>query len=417
MSSKGNPFFASSLHGFEEAVDLDDCADREREAYGIPRSLSFGAGHTASDSGSSGGPATDRPSALLRSGSDESLIEGAVSMTRESSYMANVWRESHNGKDLLSKGAHELFAGLVQSGEEGVCDSERPAERRERPSSRQDRQRANSKPRERPREEQRPPSRTQDEDFRSKTSRTHSRHGENRQDPVNERSFVPDHQEPEDYPVRLPDPCRAPAPQVEPASRGRSAFSQTSWRSTVHPNLYEDLLARHGPAEMQRQEVIYELLRTEREFVQHLRAMTSAFILPLRVHASKAWLPGVPTQISRLFDWLEDILNLHTTFMHTVKHASRAWQAGAVVIEVGKDLLPLVSRLEVHQPYLVRVDRARELVTLWVQSGDSQFGEYIRMREEEGVCDGWHLEQCLHFPVQRLGSYISIFTVRQHPSS
>ena len=61
-------------------------------------------------------------------------------MTRESSYMANVWQESRTGKDLLSKGAHELFAGLVvQSADGGACDSERSADRRNRPSSSQDR--------------------------------------------------------------------------------------------------------------------------------------------------------------------------------------------------------------------------------------------------------------------------------------
>lgn len=415
VSGQETPFFASATYDSEEAVASDDCADRECEAYGIPRSLSFGAGHTASDSESSGGPAAGRPRALLRSESDESLPGGPASMTRESSYMANVWRESRNGKDLLSKGAHELFAGLVdQSREEDAFDYERPAERRERPPSRQDRERASSKPRaERPRSrEEHRPSRTQDEDSRPKKSCRHSRHTETRQDQGSERWCVPDNQEQEAHPTRLSRPYREQAPQTGPVGPGQSASAQTSWQATVHPDMYEDLLARHGPMEMQRQEVIYELLQTEREFVQHLRAITSAFVLPLRVHASKAWLPGVPAQISRLFDWLEDILNLHTTFMHTLKDASRAWQAGAIVIDVGKDLLPLVPRLEVHQPYLVRVDQARELVALWVQDGDSQFGEYVRMREEEGVCDGWCLEQCLQSPVQRLGSYLSIFTVR-----
>ncbi|KZT66917.1 hypothetical protein DAEQUDRAFT_641724, partial [Daedalea quercina L-15889] len=109
--------------------------------------------------------------------------------------------------------------------------------------------------------------------------------------------------------------------------------------------------------------------------------LTSAFIVPLRVHASKTWLPGVPTQVARLFDWLEDILNLHLSFLRTLKNAARAWQSGAIVAEVARDLLRLVPRLEVHQPYLVRVDEVRELVVLWARDRDSQFGEYIRMRE------------------------------------
>ena len=414
VSGQENAFFASSTHVPDEAVASDDCADREREAYGIPRSLSFGAGHSASDSESSGGPPASRPSALLRSESDESLLGGPTSMTRESSYMANVWRESRTGKDLLSKGAHELFAGLVvRSTDEDACDSERSVDRRNRPWSSKDRSRASSKQREElsnPREEQRPSSR-QGEEPRSKSMRRQSRHKETRRDPSASRSRVPDGQEPEILPHGPPEPHREQQREVDGASPEQPASGHPGWRSALHPEVYEELLARHGPLEMQRQEVIYELLQTEREFVQHMRAMTSAFVLPLRVNASKSWLPGVPTPISRLFDWLEDILNLHTSFMHVIKHAARAWQAGAIVVDVGKDLLPLVPRLEVHQPYLVRVDQVRELVALWVQDRDSQFGEYIRMREEEGVCEGWSLEQCLQFPVQRLGSYLSIFTV------
>ncbi|KAH9929179.1 Dbl homology domain-containing protein [Fomitopsis serialis] len=161
--------------------------------------------------------------------------------------------------------------------------------------------------------------------------------------------------------------------------------------------------------EMQRQEVIYDLLQTERHFVRRLRAMVAAFIVPLRVHASKLWLPGVPTPISRLLDWLEDILNLHMSLLRILKNVSIAWQESGVVNEVASGLLSLIPRLEVHQPYLVRVDEVRGLVVMWVQDQHSQFGEYIRLREDEGLCDGRSLEQCLQLPVQRLNAYLVVF--------
>ena len=414
VSAQGSAYFASSAADQEEVVASNDFAGRECKAYGIPRSLSFGAGHSASDSESSGGPVSGRPSTLLRSESDESLLGGPTSMTREASYMANVWRESRTGKDLLSKGAHELFAGLVvQSRDEPASDLIYPAERRDRPSSRQDRRRAISKQRGEPPKPTEEPRQTkaQDEEPRPKSMRRQSRHKETHRDPSPSRPQFPDKPEPETLPPRPPESHREQQRLAEDVCPVGPMSGQAGWRSTLHPYLHEELLAQYGPMEMQRQETIYDLLQTEREFVHHLRAMTSAFVLPLRVNASKTWLPGVPTQIARLFDWLEDILNLHTSFMHAIKHSARAWRAGTIVVDVGKDLLPLVPRLEVHQPYLVRVDQVRELVALWVQDSNSQFGEYIRMREEEGACDGWSLDQCLQFPAQRLGSYRSIFTV------
>ncbi|KAH9840814.1 uncharacterized protein C8Q71DRAFT_424643 [Rhodofomes roseus] len=423
VSSQDNQFFLPAEDDPEEAVILesDDCTERERQAFGIPRSLSFGAGHSGGVSQPTASGAKNRPSALLRSESDESLSGGPSAMTRESSYMAAVWRESA-GKDVLSKGAHELFEVLAfRSRDEEADEVERPKERRDRSLSRQSRPRSRSRQREeRPssRQDYQPPN-PSGEEARQVSQARPSRRKERQ--PVSPATceHAPDNRNSQIVrPQALTHEAILQTSQTNPLP---APSPQGNWRSTFHIDVYDSLLARHGPMEMQRQEIVYELLQTERDFVRRLRAMTSAFIVPLRVHASKTWLPGVPTQVSRLFDWLEDILNLHTSLLRVLKNTSRAWHANKVVGEVASSLLPLIPRLEVHQPYLVRVDEVRGLVVMWAQDQHSQFGEYIRLSEEEGLCDGWSLEQCLQISVHRLTTYLTMFkrlldtTHRQHP--
>ena len=61
---------------------------------------------------------------------------------------------------------------------------------------------------------------------------------------------------------------------------------------------------------MRRQEVIWEMCETERSFVTGLRGVTRVFTLPLRT-PDGAWIKGVPIPVSRLLDWLDDILAVH----------------------------------------------------------------------------------------------------------
>ena len=63
---------------------------------------------------------------------------------------------------------------------------------------------------------------------------------------------------------------------------------------------------------MERQEIIWELCETELAFVDRLHSVIRLFIRPLRAQNSKTWIAGVPPDVARLFDWLEDIVNVHS---------------------------------------------------------------------------------------------------------
>ncbi|OCH87031.1 Dbl homology domain-containing protein, partial [Obba rivulosa] len=185
-----------------------------------------------------------------------------------------------------------------------------------------------------------------------------------------------------------------------------------SWRETLRSSTYKALLSHHGPTEMQRQEIIYELVTSEQVYVQCLDSIVQTYVLPLRSRDSKSWLPGVPPEISRLFDWLEDIVVLHEEMLHTVRGTALVWERGGVVERIAEPLRHFVPRLEVYQPYAVRVDEVKELVESCGRDGGDQFGEYIRMRERGSERQGDSLVHLLDEPITRLTYYRELFKVR-----
>ncbi|KAJ3537224.1 hypothetical protein NM688_g6721 [Phlebia brevispora] len=187
----------------------------------------------------------------------------------------------------------------------------------------------------------------------------------------------------------------------------------------MRPAVYQTLLNKHGPVEMERQELLYEQYVCQREFIKRLGSIVRVFILPLRRKHTKSWVSGVPVQISRLFDWLEDIVNLHASIADAFDSLSQAWGSG-IVIHAASAIRSLVPRLEVYQPYLVRVDEVRHMLTHGV-SEDNEFLEFVKMRERHIECGGWTLSDLLYQPVERLADFLIVFqrllelTPREHP--
>jgi hypothetical protein len=182
-----------------------------------------------------------------------------------------------------------------------------------------------------------------------------------------------------------------------------------SWKSCLSDADQSLLLEKYGPQEMQRQELIYEMLLTERSFVRRLHSTVHLFILPLRVRDQKRWISGVPSEVARLFDWLEDIVNLHTQIL-TVMEGVRSETAPLVEIFAG-EWSRFVSQFEVYQPYLVRLEEVAAAIRLSVEDQNSDFGEFVRIQESKPDCDGWSLERFLVEPVNRLARYPDYFRV------
>lgn len=213
-----------------------------------------------------------------------------------------------------------------------------------------------------------------------------------------------------------PPPPASPTAQ-EPLARnaaiGASPFMARTWRSMLDPATYEDLSREHGAVEMRRQEVIWELCETERSFVSGLRSVIRIFALPLRTPLG-SWLPGVPIPVSRLLDWLEDIVYLHSQISTALEQA-RQDAPDSLVLAFAGVFLPFVARLEVHQPYLVRFEAVTRAIDEMAAEPESDFGEFVRWKSSLPECAGLSLSSFLLKPVQRLMKYPLFFRVSRDP--
>ncbi|KAH9053084.1 hypothetical protein EDB87DRAFT_1691161 [Lactarius vividus] len=212
-------------------------------------------------------------------------------------------------------------------------------------------------------------------------------------------------------PILLPhrDERNLPTPEHE----------RRTWLSTISSSAYHSLLDRYGEVEINRQQVIWDLCETERAFVRRLRTFVRVFIRPLRMKDSVSWLAGVPPEVARLFDWLEDLINIHAQISSALR--AIVSEQYPIVMRIAGRIRSFVSRLEVHQPYVVRLESTTLLIKRLTGESSSDFGEFIRIQQEQDECHGWSVEAFLVEPVNRLVDYPIHFkrlldvTPRDHP--
>jgi hypothetical protein len=196
--------------------------------------------------------------------------------------------------------------------------------------------------------------------------------------------------------------CQAEATAPDSQKHGRRSFSLSKATGDSLPDQNDEL-------ELRRQEVIRELWETEKNFVQLMRIMIGLFIRPLRMKNTRVWIAGVPPDVARLFDWLEDILNLHKQIF-SVLQTSLAGQS-RIVKRVAAPLRNVITRFEVYQPYMVRLGDVTETIQRSRQASDNDFGEFVLIQERSPDCRGWNLERFLTEPLNRLESYPNLFGV------
>ena len=213
-----------------------------------------------------------------------------------------------------------------------------------------------------------------------------------------------------DLPPRAYEPQR---PQGGERNSQASDAEPRTWLSTVSSSAYHSLLDRYGEVEIKRQQIIWDLCETERAFVRRLQTFVRLFICPLRMKDSVTWLTGVPPEVARLFDWLEDIINLHAQISSALR--AIVSEQYPIVMRVAGRVRSFVSRLEVHQPYVVRLESATLLIKRLSGESNSDFGEFIRIQQEQDDCHGWSVEAFLVEPVNRLVDYPIHFKVRTEP--
>lgn len=190
----------------------------------------------------------------------------------------------------------------------------------------------------------------------------------------------------------------------EPVSPGLPTTPTSSWRSSLSSEeVYASFLHSHGPFDVKRQEVMWEMCETEHAFVKSMRTVLRLFAIPLKTPQGK-WIDGIPAKITELFDALESVAHIHGI----VSAAQRDMRRKTEVFDVAAFLATFktwVPKLSIHEWYLLRFEAVVQLVEDNVRDPDSVFGEFVRMQMKEEVLGSMSLGSMLLKPVQRLTKY------------
>ncbi|EJD00366.1 uncharacterized protein FOMMEDRAFT_30438 [Fomitiporia mediterranea MF3/22] len=187
---------------------------------------------------------------------------------------------------------------------------------------------------------------------------------------------------------------------------GSNSDVKSSWKRSLPHSAYASLLERHGEVEMRRQEVIWELCETELVFLRSLRTALKVFVSPL-LGKNRTWVSGVPSNVSRLLDWLEDIYQLHAKISSALQHTRSSQYP--VVLRIAETLRAFVPKLEVYQPYIVRLDEILGDIEAMMKDPKDEVGEFFRLQSSAEECAGTSFASFLWLPLMRLGKYLKYF--------
>ncbi|KAH7337495.1 hypothetical protein B0J17DRAFT_429754 [Rhizoctonia solani] len=191
-----------------------------------------------------------------------------------------------------------------------------------------------------------------------------------------------------------------------------------SWRASLEEDQFQRLEETYDPMEIHRQELIWEFHQSERFFVDTLRILVHLFLRPLRTQDQRHWIAGLSPDVTRLFDWLDDITNLHEQLLDALEVMRQDHEQ--VIILFSEAIQPFIPLMELYQPYIVRMEETSKQIASMALDSRSDFGEFIRIQSALPECE-LGLEEMIRRPLLRLREYVPFFqtlltlTPRTHP--
>ncbi|KAJ2438915.1 Rho guanine nucleotide exchange factor 3, partial [Coemansia sp. RSA 2424] len=176
---------------------------------------------------------------------------------------------------------------------------------------------------------------------------------------------------------------------------GNAAKARMLWREGFTPLEMEN--SHMDEREVRRQEVIFELVHTEADYVKDLRIMVDVLQRPmheLRLASAE--------QIDLVFGNIGEILELHSEINTALMERQRMQYP--VVWDIADVLLPFVPRLRIYARYICNQDNALRLVDELRQTSNN-FDVFWKERQLRPECRKLPMEAFLVLPFQRLLKY------------
>ncbi|KAJ1731110.1 hypothetical protein LPJ61_002694 [Coemansia biformis] len=192
------------------------------------------------------------------------------------------------------------------------------------------------------------------------------------------------------------DSARRPSAEVRTDhAAGSPAKARMLWREGFTP--LEMANSSMNAKEMKRQEVIFEIIHTEADYVRDLSLIVDVLMGPLH---SLRIVP--PEQVDLIFGNVGEILALHEEINAAFMERQR--QQYPVVWDIADVLLPFVAGFRVYARYICNQDRALALVGE-LKSECNNFAVFWKERQKRPECRGLPMESFLALPFQRLLKY------------
>ncbi|XP_033928178.1 rho guanine nucleotide exchange factor 1, partial [Melopsittacus undulatus] len=196
-----------------------------------------------------------------------------------------------------------------------------------------------------------------------------------------------------------PTPRGLGPPEPPPEEGGEEEEEEEPWRALVPPPLLQGLSKR----ELRRQEVINELVLTERTHVRVLRVLLELFHGP---SLRGGFFP--PTDLHNIFPGLEELVEAHALFLGSLRR--RQEESGFVIGAIGDLLLArfegpeglwfqkISARFCSRQPFALEQLKAK-------QRKDARFNHLIQAAESHPRCRRLQLRDIIPSEMQRLTKY------------
>lgn len=167
--------------------------------------------------------------------------------------------------------------------------------------------------------------------------------------------------------------------------------------SASHLHTAKNIIEEVSPA----RDIMAQLLETEEVFVERMQTCIQHYVLPLRIHGSRAWISGIPPEISRFLDWVEDILHLHEQVLGVFRGPQ---------FDLIRQMSLFLPRFEIYQPYIARLGEVSQQLRRLMDEG-SDLGCFVNLQDKEIQRTGWSLLRYISEPEKRLRKYLELFSV------
>ncbi|CAG8452421.1 10616_t:CDS:10, partial [Ambispora leptoticha] len=177
-----------------------------------------------------------------------------------------------------------------------------------------------------------------------------------------------------------------------------AARQKDKWRDRL--NKQQLLTLNLTSKEQKRQEIINEIVLTEKEYLSDLKLVHKNF--------GKTPVDGiyVPIEIVRMFSNIADMIRLHEHLYMSLQ--TRQNLQHPVVQCISEVFLPFVERFDIYSAYLVNYTNATQQIDKMIQN-QTAYGAFLKEREKLPDCRKLPLQAFLIAPVQRLAKYPLLF--------